>query len=293
MGLSARNVILSTDDKINMDSFDPTIINYMISITTLNGQYYTLDAGNGFLPFGALPTKCYNGTSIVMNNECVPLEISSLTYNDKLSVSYTVTPNDTNDAFTLKLEERYGKTSGASERAFIHKDTVENRDYFKDKVNELKYNITLQDWKIENENYLDSQLIIRYNLDLKLENGSPYSYLNPFMRKISINPFKDVERIYPIEFGLGPDIFYQFKIVMPSNIQIEEYPESKSIQCKNGAISYNQSVTFDAAKNALFVTYAFKAKQFEFPVEDYTVVRNFYEQVVTEQAKQIVFKKLN
>jgi hypothetical protein len=293
MGLISRNVILSTDEPLDVNDFEPTKINYLICALVLGKEYYFLDPGYSFLPFGILAPKCYNGTAFVLNQNCYPLNISSSTYKDKNSTTYTITPKDSDNNFRVKLEEKYGKESSATERNFLNSDTVENRKIYSEYIKQLKYNFTLLDWNIKNEAYVDSPLVVNYNMDLSMEKAGSYTYFNPFIRKLQVNPLMDVARKYPIEFSLEPNRYYQLKLTLPPNWEIEEYPESKSINFKGDAITYGQNTLYDPIKNTFIMNYFFKNALYDFPASDYAELRSFYDRVVSEQAKQIVIKRKN
>jgi hypothetical protein len=291
-GFISRNIILSTNQKLDINNFDPNIIDYLISVLIIGKDYYFLDPGFRFLPFGKLAPKCYNGTALVLNDKYASIEILPQAYKDKLMFSYALTPKDSSDGYKVKVEERYGKESAATMREFLKDDSTANKDYLKNLTREMKYNVSIVDWGIKNENLIDSQLIINYNLDLQLDTSNAFMYFNPFMKKVqSSNPFKDVERKYPIEFGVKPGIQYLFTMKLPANTTLEEFPENKVINFKNGDLSYQQTATFDEAKNTIYINYNFKSNAYEFPASDYTALRNFYDQVIMEQSKQIVLKK--
>ncbi len=118
------------------------------------------------------------------------------------------------------------------------------------------------------------------------------AYINPFvLSKIQENPFKSIEREYPVDFGSPFDKMYVGKFTIPENYAIEELPKSKIITLPDNGGKYLLNVA--QVGNSITVVSSFSINKGMFTQMEYPNLREFYNLIVATQSEQIVLKKIN
>ena len=292
-GFAAYNVLVSTTSILKENSCTLEDINYLLTVVSIHGNLYFLDAGFKYLPFGTILPKCYNGFAWIITNEGVPINLSASSIEDKNMISCQMQPSKTTDNFDIQLDQRFGKYSGAIFRSELNIDSTEIKDGIEDnKRNLLKDNLIFKDYKVDNKDKIDEPLQITYSLEYPQEKAGDFMYINPFFSKVaSENPFKNVMRHYPVEYDIPPNKKYLFKMKLPDGYALDEDIEDKTILFQNGLFTYHQSVAFDNSSKTLSINYSFATTTNVIPSKDYSELRSFYEKIIAEQNKKIVLKK--
>jgi hypothetical protein len=115
-------------------------------------------------------------------------------------------------------------------------------------------------------------------------------YINPFIvPQINDNPFKQDQRVYPIDYGTLKENILLVKLTVPEGYSVEEVPQSKVIALPNGGGRF----LFSSAVmgNTINITSNFQINKTLFVQDEYLVLKEFYNQVVAKQSEQIVIKK--
>ncbi len=115
-------------------------------------------------------------------------------------------------------------------------------------------------------------------------------YLSPFiLAKAEENPFKQEKRNYPVDFGHPFDEMYMAKITIPDGYVIDELPKGKVLGLPENAAKYSYNVA--QFGNTINVTSSLMINRGLFTQDEYPNLREFYSQMVSKQAEQIVLKK--
>ena len=293
-GFKAFNVLLSSNEKITKEKFDAFQIDYLVTAVIIGPTTYFLDASIKHLPFGAIPTKCYNGFAWVVNYQGTAIDLHPSMINNKTIVSCTLTPKDSTEIFNLKIKQRFGNTSGSYFRTLLLEDSVGVKEAFEIYERKLFEDyMILKDYKIANKNNSDEPLQIDYEMEYNPEPVNGYLYINPFFSKfVQVNPFKNVARMYPIEFDSPINKQYLLKIQIPKEYTLDDNIENKTILFDNGTITYFQSSLFDIQSNTLSLSYNIKSKVDIISKNQYEELRSFYEKIIVEQNKKLALKRV-
>jgi hypothetical protein len=259
--------------------------NYVICQAKLDGKNILLDATDRMLPIHILPERCLNGKGYIVSKES-PGWIAmnapkskvyasadvSLTAEGQLKGKMSIS-NDGYFGYTMrkkyftKGEEEYVKNFAHDMSWDVSKIEFENVKNISESAKE-KYEFTHMD------NFGDANVL----------------YVNPILHlRQDENPFKQEERIYPVDFGSAKDQTFVCKLTIPDNYMPEELPVSKVMVLPNNAGKYVYNVQLIG--NVISVTSMLSINQSLFTQDDYPNLREFYKLVVAKQAEQIVLKR--
>ena len=103
------------------------------------------------------------------------------------------------------------------------------------------------------------------------------------------NPFKLEERKFPIDYGYPIQETFILKLTLPEDYIIEEKPDNSiiSLPDKGGKFSYSITQT----GNILQVMSQYTINKTFFLPDQYTILKEFYNQIINKHAQQIVLTK--
>jgi hypothetical protein len=104
-----------------------------------------------------------------------------------------------------------------------------------------------------------------------------------------INPFKAVERRYPVEMPFLIDNTYVLNMDIPTGFKIDEMPKPMRINYNGNEGLFEYSIQADESNLQLLVH--LKLNKTFFPVAEYANLRTFFSIIEKQESKQIVFKK--
>ena len=121
--------------------------------------------------------------------------------------------------------------------------------------------------------------------------SSDILYFDPmFGEQYKTNPFKAMERHYPVEIPYLIDETYLLTMDIPTGYQVDELP-------KSARVAYNENegqfeYLFQKGENNLQMRVHLKLNKAFFPVDEYGTLRDFFAFVVKKESEQVVFKKI-
>lgn len=227
-GLKGELILLSTRENGFPTKLHPVItdFNYIIAKVTIDNKTYLLDATNKLAPFGLLPFKCLNGFGRAMDfeNESYWIDIVPVnTSKTNLSVSLKLNNDGTFNGKYKK--ESYGYQALFRREIILNKSNDAIISEFERNFN----NLEVIDYKIENQTDFEKPLVEIINVLIKNDDNATTHYLNPFFdEQFKENPFKQENRLYPIDFGYPKEYNVDFLLELPLNYTLKSFPESKA-----------------------------------------------------------------
>lgn len=288
-GLDANPVLISTRNHgfIRRQFPVSSQFNYVICALTIGGKIFLLDGTDRSLPMNILPERCLNGEGFVISKEksgWIPL-VSNFK-------SRTVTN------FDLALDAS-GQMSGTISISRDGYDAQRMRKTFhsKGEQNYLNDLSSTRQWELQKSTFDNTQKTDATVLEIHelkigehIQTAGDVMYLNPLVAgRIGENPFKAEKRVYPVDFGSPSEQICMGKFTLPTGYSVEELPIPKVLKLPNAGGKYTYSV-FQAGDKIQFMS-QLVINQPLFSQEEYTNLREFYNQVVTKQAEQIVIRK--
>lgn len=291
-GLSAEAVILSTRSNGSVNKLFPVVsdFDYVVAQVEIGTQKYLLDATDPLLPFGLLPIRCINEQGRVISLE-KPSYWIDLKASQKETSVY---------AIALNLEES-GKIKGTitdysfgyeayNKRKKIKKfnsidEYVENLDDNMPKIKILKSDIKNLD---NNELPLSEEYEIEINAYEKLGDGQ-FSFNPFFMDKITENPFKLLDRTYPVDWGAPSETKIMVRLNFPAQYEVVGKPATVGLSLPLKGGRYITESVVDG--NEFSFTELKQLDKSVYESEEYPYLKELFNKIVQTERTNITFKK--
>jgi hypothetical protein len=292
MGYEANPVILSTrgNGKINQNFALLDRFNYTVCRVKLDDVFYLLDISDPILKMGMLPFECLNGVGREINE--AGGQFVELISGDKFK---------TYDFIEAKIDLEAGKIVGKLEQSNSGYEGYDLRREFKrDGIEKMKEQIVQnsKEMTVSNitiENLEDQEKIQVVKLDFETNDSiedEDILYVNPILiGKISENPFKQPERIYPVEFGCGSESTYKIVLEIPKEFAVESLPKNANIALSDKSAQFFYSCSFDDVTNKITLITKLMIKNPVYFADQYQELRELYNRIVQKYEDQIVLKR--
>ena len=105
------------------------------------------------------------------------------------------------------------------------------------------------------------------------------------------NPFKSLERLYPVSFANPVRAQYILNLQIPPGYQVDEVPPGLNLVLPNdgGRLVYMSSVQPDGN---LKIVLRLNLRQLDFQPEEYDALRVFFDKIVEKINEPVVLKKI-
>ncbi|MFW5831192.1 MAG: hypothetical protein ACOCVA_03005 [Prolixibacteraceae bacterium] len=288
----AAPVVTSTRKNGFMNPFFPSLekLNYVIACAFAGEEQYLLDATEQMMPFGLLPQRCLNEHGrLISSNRTVPIDIKPQGSEKELVL------------YNLKLDEKEMKFTGnrvfqgTEYAAFKFRNnfmTQSSKENYISKVESDNSGLNITNLEIENPNNPDKPVKASFQLEMSnnLDQVQDMLFLNPFfMEQLKENPFKLDDRKYPVDFAYKREKNAVINIELPENIEISELPESQNLALPENTA--NARILYGQTGNILSIQYQFRINKTLFLPEEYTLIQQFYDEVIAKQAEPIILAK--
>ncbi len=291
--LNANPVILSTrNNGMPVSSLYPVLseYNYVIVALQLSDQVYLLDATDKFLPFGLLPMRCLNGTGRSLNKK----------KSDFVNLTAVNGKQKKFSSFNLSLDED-GNLKGTVQISYSDYDAVARRkllsglnkeEILKSIQNEWKQ-AEIKNFSSENLLKMDKPLVERFEIIFTSDEVKPARiYFNPFLNgKWTENPFKSIERFYPVDFGAPLQQIVAITIKLPPNYQIDDFPKPQTLALPQEGGRY----IFAANKtdNSIVIRNSLLLNKAVYNSNEYGPLKELFARIVQIHQTDLVFLRKN
>jgi hypothetical protein len=290
-GIGADPVILSTRDNGIASASYPLIsqYNYVICIAYIGKDVFNLDASRPFNGFGQLSANCYNGWGHIINeSKPLPLPLFADSVRES-NITSVLIINDEKGKSSGTYKSTLGKSESINVRREINQTS--EKSYEKRIQTESNSDVAIENFGIDSLHKFEFPLTVHYDFDMKNSGTTEVLYFDPmFGEGYKTNPFKALERHYPVEIPYQIDDVYLLTMDIPTGYQIDEMPKSARVAYneKEGMFEY----LIQKGDGNLQMRVHLKLNKAFFPVDEYSTLRDFFAFVVKKESEQIVFKKV-
>lgn len=288
-GFKGRIMLLSTRDNGIPTKKHPVLtdFNYLIGYVKIQEDIYLLDASNKFMKFGQTPFETLNGLGRVLDFE-------------HGSHWYTTTPSlKTSELSEVKLEfDEDGVLAGqikinssgysASDKRMALGSLTE-REYLDQLVQE-NGNIEIYEYSHQKLNNLDSTLteIISVQYD-PVDLESEQLFINPFVFRVTNNPFQLKTRSYPVNFGYGLSYITKTAILIPEGYQLLALPDPVNFNLPNQGGFFRAN--FSVNGNELLIYSNLRTNYNIYQPDKYTYLKEMFNEIIKTNKSLISLEK--
>lgn len=293
-GLNSEPVILSTKPHEPLNSFFPNIqdANYIISKVRIDDKDYYLDASQKYLPFGILLPECYNGYCRIINEKGYSMNINPSHLADKNIILASLNVDQEKEKkLRLVMDVKYGNMTALGYRQIWKGDEQKAKKELRSLFNLGSFQLT--SISVKNVSDPDKSLLIHYEAETELGDKNIIyltAFFDPFFHQ---NPFTAVNRTFPVNLEYEYDYNYTLNFQVPDAYKIDEYPKQRILKFDSDLMYFQNLVDINENKNKFSLNSKFETHTTIFPVEEYTGLRSFFEQMIASQNERIVLIKSN
>ncbi|HEY8734653.1 MAG TPA: DUF3858 domain-containing protein, partial [Puia sp.] len=192
-----------------------------------------------------------------------------------------------------KCTGTYKSILGKSESYNVRSEIIHSseKEYGK-KIQKLgSSDVDIENFAVDSLKKYDFPLSVRYDFDMKNFSNSDILYFNPmFGGEYKTNPFKSINRHYPVEIPYLIDETYILTMDIPVGYTVDEMPKSAKVAFneKDGYFEY----LIQKGQDNIQFRARLKLNKAYYPTDDYSTLRDFFAFVVKKENEQIVFKKI-
>lgn len=287
-GLKPTLVLLSTQSHggILKDLPSAWQFNYIISKLVIGDKTFYLDATDRLLPFDVPPLDCVNTEGFEMVGQTFNWIPILPTQRDRVNVNarLSITPE-------LGLRGRVTRMSHGYDARDKRKSFAESgEEKFIQSNFDPKW--TLDSAKVINALQLDQPFQETYFTTIpdRITETPERVYLDPYILLTDKeNIWKNESRVYPIDMRTTSEKLLVVNLTIPDGYKVETLPANQTFALGDNSISCSFKVA--QSNNILVITYQFSIKKVWFTKEQYTDVRNFYNQIIARQNEPIILLK--
>ncbi|WP_290629100.1 DUF3857 domain-containing protein [Altibacter sp.] len=272
----------------------PTIygLNNLIAAAEIDGETYLLDATDKIAPFGLLRKTFMNGNGIIIYED----DTYKLVSTNKTDISKMTT------LVTASLEPESQSVTGSVRTRYQHHYAWEFRDTysaargrsFEEEMENTVELLEVNNVKTNNFNEIEKPLDVSYDFEYSdfIETINDKLYVSPLLfLGIIENPYKDTDRLYPVEEDFPFVSSCIFKIKLPEGYIPESLPEPISILVGDDVASLKYNIS--AQGNTIQVSYQIEILKATIPPEYYEGLKRLYGTFLEISNAKIVLGKID
>lgn len=241
------------------------------------------------------------------SKNCLP--IRDLNYkgrlikNDGSSIEIDLVPSDSSIKKTniIATLEENGKVSGNvnlqhfdyNALVFRNKYLGISKDSYIENFERNNLGIDIDNYESKNEKLINEPIIETYSFksnDIVEVIGNKV-YISPLLFfTMKQNPFKQENRLYPVDFAFPNKDSYRITINIPENYVVESVPKDVSYVMVDKLVDYLFKVSIE--KNKISILMNLDIKNSVITSDYYNALKDFFKVVIDKQNEKIVLKKV-
>lgn len=292
-GLKASPVITSTTSVRSIDTAAPLPerMRYIACAVNIGGEYLLLDASDKNNMAGMLPSECYNGYAWVAGDKGDLIDLSPGLLHNK-EVFKTKVDHFENGVARVDIQIKSGNISSMELRRGIAKNKEAGKKYLERLKKHLPEGIEITNESIDFIDAPDTNVLIHMSGRWTFDSTADIYYLGLNMAgSFNKNPFADPARKLPVEFPYLSDYADYMTIELPADIVPDNLPEPTNLVYDSSEIRYKKILTYVPELRTVTVSAVFTMARTKFDPSEYPVVREFFGNIVADNANLLVLKR--
>ncbi len=281
MAISTRAHGKIMEDYPFLDQFD-----HILAYIELSDKVVLIDAANPYLPMGYPAMQSANKRGLLIRPlarwKDITVPMSSSVFKGEFVMDET---GHLSGDIQVK-EEGYG---ASITRAAFAKD-ASGKEWAK-RLEDKYLDFDLQNVKVANQAAINQPVALSASLEIANigQQTEAYIYFNPLLyTSQEENPFKQVDRILPIDFPYPYKQEQEITIQIPDNYEIVSIPESQKMTVDNiGHFDY----TLNKENQKISITYTFQINEAIVAPSAYPQLRELYDTLVEKTQELVTLKR--
>jgi len=284
-GINATPVILSTRDhgKIKYDYPFIHFFNYVCILVNIDGKTILTDATEPLSLNDRIPETCINDKGLLIQKDKVEWVGLQSLVQTKIQEYISIQVSDSVQKGTIQSSSFEYK---ALDR---RKDLGTNIKKIQLYINDKGYSVADSSITVKNQTNIKAPYQLKYKVvdNPLIVNGK--IYVSPFLHEtITENPLKQSERTYPVDMVYPKKNSYYSEISIPDGYKTNFLPSKASIS--NDLFDLEYSIVNTDSKIQINFVYCFKLPIYQ--PEDYSRIKDFFNEVINKGSEKIVFVKI-
>jgi hypothetical protein len=286
-------VLLSTRANGVVTELHPVLseFNYVIAKLNIGDTHYLLDATDAYLPFGTLAEKCLNGKGRAFPEkkpsywiDLKPIE----KYKLLTMLNLTMQPTG---VFTGTLERTYYGYRAIQKRKDIA--SFNSTDAYVTNLEKELKNTDILSHSFKGTDVPEGNVTEKFEIEMEVFDGLDHAnlLLNPFgfSGRMSKNPFKSSERLYPVDFGMQQEHTVLLTITYPESFSLISKPDKNALALPNNGGKFLFDVSDTGSK--VIMSYTVALSKPVYTSEEYNYLKEFYSRIISVQNTDWIFRK--
>jgi hypothetical protein len=288
-GLDANPVLVSSRN--NGIPLRPTLqgFNYVIcSVNIPNKGVVIMDLTEPYAKINELPIRAVNWNGRIIKEDGLSdwVSLKPFTYAMReYNLSLKFAEDDLIEGFS---RSRYFNHAGLN---FRNRNNQVSEEDMMERL-ESRYNIEIDNFKIVDKFKIGSPVaqVMKFQSEAGFEVINDKIYLTPlFFLTMDQSPFKADERKYPVDFAVPFKNVYKVSWQLPEGYAIESVPNDDSFVMVDDLGSFSYKVL--SSGNKLKVTVVMTLNKGKIGPINYSVLKQFYDEIVKKHNQKIVLVK--
>lgn len=285
-GIEVYPVVLSTRGHglISKDNPFTQSFNYVIALAIVDGKPVFIDASEPLLYYNNLPPRCINVEGLIVKPKSEEWISIYQKRNSLEQREFKITVNAEKKGIDISA-----KFFGTDYEAYNYRKVYMGKEdnlvkHLKERNNiDVKNGVEV----IEGEK-LNRPFIFSFDFSSPIEGSSDKLFIHPYCNiSISDNPFKQKERLLPVDLMFIQGEIYKSVLEIPEGYKIEYIPESYSVDNDIIQISYTCQKNENIIETNAF--YTLKSNIYE--ASDYEALKQSFAEVIKRFSEMIVLVK--
>ncbi|AUD02002.1 transglutaminase domain-containing protein [Spirosoma pollinicola] len=291
MDIDANPVILSTRSHGRINETYPLLkkFNYVVAQVSIGGKDQLLDATDPYLVPGMLPVRCLNGTGrLVHPTKARFISLLPAERDIESQIGSFTLSRDGEVAGTL-MHSHGGYSAWSSRKQFA----MEGKTKYLERVQKKRTAWQIEQADFSGTDITNSSFNEKYSLTIPeaCSRAGDRLYFRPMLTEAhGENPFKEAERLYPVDFGTQIEETFTATYTLPEGFQVEEMPKPVSMVLpeNGGRFLYQLAVTNG---NQLQVVSRIILRKTRYLAGEYGPLRELFSRIAAKHAEQVVLKR--
>lgn len=291
-GIEAYPVLSSTREHGKTIDTYPIVsqFNHVLVMAQIDDEWVFYDVGSSFRPGGLPSISALNGRGFALFEDGpkwidlpAPSSFEMQVFKGRI---------DEHGNASGTWHSKYDGYSAVSKRERLHNRPTEQ--VLGGLMNSFFAGASIQNIALEHTDDLNQPLQTSATCTLPslAHTQGDYLYFNAvFMPPFNKNPFEEEYRSYPVDFPYPFAEHRVYQLEMPSGYQIETLPSPLSLSMPNKGVDLQFSINA-GPNNTISVVYKLQLSQLIFSVDEYSALREFFNQLIQKQSEQIVLKRM-